>query len=178
MRALFFSLVLLLPLWVVGQSSKPVASLAPKGQKYTNTEHKIEWTLLDDKSWSLKKEPQPGVLAVIMNKEEQGGSHPSVMLSFDKLPKEVSTVKDYAEINIAALSKYGFTDIKQSEAMFNGLSAIEVEAYTEGGKKAANQLYLIKNGTGYVLTITCPSSMYERYQKQLKLARATLTFTE
>jgi hypothetical protein len=177
-RALFLSLALLLPLLVIGQSTKPTAPLVPKGQKYTNTEHKVEWTLLDDKSWLLKKEPQTGVLAVIMHKDEQGGSHPSVMLSFDKLPKEVSTVKDYAEINISALSKYGFTDIKQSDTTFNGLAAIEVEAYTEGGKKVANQLYLIKNGAGYVITTTCPASMYERYQKQLKLARSTLAFTE
>ena len=178
MRALILSIALLLPLLVIGQSSKPVVPFVPKGQKYTNAEHKIEWTLLDDKSWTLKKEPQPSVLAVIMNKDEQGGSHPSVMLSFDKLPKEVSTVKDYADINITALAKYGFTDIKQSDTTFNGITAVEVDAYTEGGKKAANQLYMIKNGTGYVITITCPLSMYERYQKQLKLARSTLTFTE
>jgi hypothetical protein len=166
---------LLLPLLLVAQS-KPTTPPAPKGQKYTNADHKLEWQLLDDKNWFMKKEPQQSVLAVVLHTDEQGGAHPSVMLSFDKLPPEVSTAKDYAEMNITALSKYGFTDIKKSETTFQGATAIEVDAFAESGKKSVNQLYFIKNGTGYVVTTTCPASMYERYQKQLKQARATLTF--
>jgi hypothetical protein len=176
LRSLLLSFALLLPLFLFAQ--KPTTQPVPKGQKYTNTEHKLQWTLLDDKNWTLKKEPQQGVLAVILNTEDQGGTHPSIMLSFDRLPKEVTTVKDYADINVSVLSKLGFTDIKQSDTTFNGIAAVEVEAYTDEGKKAANQLYLLKNGIGYVVTITCPSSMYERYQKQLKLTRSTLSFTE
>jgi hypothetical protein len=172
-RYLLF-LALLLPLLVVAQ--KPKAPAVPSGQKYTNADHKVEWQLIDDKNWLLKKDPQQGVLAVILHKEEQGGSHPSVMLSIDKLPQEVSTAKDYADMNITALSKYGFTEIKKSETTFLGATAIEVDAFAESGKKNFNQLYFIKNGQGYVVTTTCPASMYERFQKQLKQARATLTF--
>ena len=129
-RLIFLSLLLGAPLLVSAQTKPPASQ--PATSRYTNAEHKIEWPLLDDKRWRLQADPQAGVLAIIKHQEEMGGAHPMVMLSFDRLPKEVTTAASYAETNVSLLPKYGFSEIKQAEVSFAGLPAVQVDAVTDG----------------------------------------------
>jgi hypothetical protein len=178
-RLIFLSLLLGAPLLVSAQTKPPASQ--PATSRYTNAEHKIEWPLLDDKRWSLTANPQAGVLAIIKHQEEMGGAHPMVMLSFDRLPKEVTTAASYAETNVSLLPKYGFSEIKQAEVSFAGLPAVQVDAVTDGGKKVVQQIYLVRgrsdgSATGYVITSLCPAAMEARYGALLKKARETLRF--
>jgi hypothetical protein len=168
--------LLLLPLVALadGPSTLPAASKA----RYQSEEHRLDWPLLDEKTWKLTKDPQQGVLAIVSHTEELGLVHPSVTLSFDRLPKEVTTARKYAETNISLLPKYGFTDIKQAETTFGDLPAVEVDAVAEGGKKIINQLYIVRGDVGYVLTALCPKSMGPRFMPLLKKARAALVFQQ